>query len=175
MPRIREDHAHEQFFFSEGTCARLVALASQYRRPLLLCTPSIAVALDAQSRPYILLDRDRRFAHLSGYQRFDLRAPHMIFEDFDAIFVDPPFSNISLEQLAGTVDALARCAPTQPDLYLCYINTREEELLRRFGMFSLRRHPGALGYRSVKASTQARIFLYGPLIEGSPARSSDRY
>lgn len=174
MPRIREDHAHEQFFFSDETCQRLVKLASRYRRPLLLCTPSLAEALEARSRPYILLDRDRRFAHLRGYQRFDLRSPHLVFEDFDAIFADPPFSNISLAQLAGTVDALARCAPSRPDLYLCYINTREAELLRCFGDFPLRRYAGALGYRSVKASTQARIFLYGPPPEGSSSHPSDK-
>ena len=160
--RLTENHAYEQFFFSDETTARLTTLAMRYRRPLLLCTPSLAVALQAQRHPFILLDRDRRFSSLKGYERFDLRNPHMVFAKFDAIFADPPFSNVSLEAFADTVDLLAQGAPKRPDLYLCYINTREADLLKRFSDYGLARHPRALRYRSVKAATQSRIFLYGP-------------
>ena len=40
---------------------------------------------------------------------------------------------------------------------------REDEVFRAFNPeYGLERKPPALGYRSVKAETQARIFLYGP-------------
>ncbi|MFT4978049.1 MAG: hypothetical protein ACI8S6_003957 [Myxococcota bacterium] len=164
MPKIGENHAYEQFFFTEGTTRRLSTLLLPFRRPLLLCTPSIAQALDREGRPYILLDRDKRFSHLSGYQRFDLRSPHLIFDDFDVIVTDPPFSNISLADFRDTVDLLVRCRPSPPPLFLCYIQSREDALLKLFAHHSLVRHPGALGYQSVSAATQARIFLYGPAL-----------
>ena len=46
MPRVSENHAYEQFFFSDETTRRLTDLAAQFSRPLLLCTPSIAEALE---------------------------------------------------------------------------------------------------------------------------------
>lgn len=169
MPRVSENHAYEQFFFSDDTTRRLADLASQYARPLLLCTPSIAEALESRGHPYLLLDRDTRFSHLSGFQPFDLRRPHMVFERFDAIFTDPPFSNVSIGDFRQTVDLLAQGAPARPALYLCYINTREAALRKAFSAYGIERlFP--LGYRSVKASTQGRIFLYGPP-SGTPVRA----
>mgnify|MGYP006064169991 FL=1 len=127
--KLTENHAYEQFFFSEETTDRLVSLALPFQKPLLLCTPSLAVALAEKKRKFILLDRDRRFKKLRGYEQFDLRNPHMVFAKFDAIFADPPFSNISLEDFHRTVELLAQGAPRRPPLYLCYINTREPALL----------------------------------------------
>ncbi len=162
MPRIPEDHRFEQFFFSAATRDYLTALAAEFTLPLMVCMPSLAEALHAQGRRHILLDRDQRFAHLPSYQRFDLHHPHMVFSPFDAIFIDPPFSNIDLPELRRTIDLLASAAPTRPPLYLCYTSTREQALLRTFAHFSLKRLRGPLGYRTVKAATQQRICLYGP-------------
>jgi len=162
MKDIAENHAYEQFFFSDATRARLVKIARQHRHPLLLCTPTIAQELDAVGHPYTLLDRDRRFAHLKGYERFDLRKPHMVFGSFDAIIADPPFSNVSLPDLKRTIDLLAQGTSLEPALYLCFINGQEGKLLSLFSAYRLERCPPSLGYRSVKAATQARIFLYGP-------------
>ena len=49
----------------------MLALASRFRAPLLLCNPSLAVALEEAGRPYALLDRDERFAFLSGSVALD--------------------------------------------------------------------------------------------------------
>lgn len=162
MPRVSENHAYEQFFFSDETTRRLADLAAQFTKPLLLCAPSIAEALEAHGHPYILLDRDARFAHLSGFQSFDLRRPHMVFDDFDAIITDPPFSNISIGDFRRTVDLLAQGAPAPPALFVCYISTREDALLQAFSAYRIARR-FALRYRSVSARTQDRIFLYGPV------------
>lgn len=164
---IREDHAHEQFFFADNSRARLVELAQQYRHPLLLCMPSVAVDLDAMGHAYTLLDRDTRFQHLRGYERFDLRRPHMVFTSFDAIFCDPPFSNLSLRDLRGVVDVLCMGTASVPDVFLCYIRTREALLLEVFAAHALHRLGSALRYQSVKPHTQDQIFLYGPSPDAS--------
>jgi hypothetical protein len=162
MPDIPEDHRFEQFFFDGPTTRRLAAEAMRYRRPLLLCLPSIAEALEAAGHPYRLLDRDTRFQHLAGWQRWDLQKPELVFEDFDAILCDPPFANVTLPELVRAIDLLAAGAARPPAVHLAYIDTREPSLLRAFTHHGLTRRFGPLGYRSVKAETQARIAWYGP-------------
>ena len=162
MPEIPEDHRFEQFFFDAATTRRLAAEAMRHRRPLLLCLPSIAEALEAAGHPYTLLDRDTRFSHLSGWQRWDLQKPELVFEDFDAILCDPPFANVTLPELVRAVDLLAAGSARTPAVYFAYIDTREDDLLAAFAHHGLSRRFGPLGYRTVKASTQARIAWYGP-------------
>ena len=79
---------------------------ARYERPLLLCTPSLAVAAESRGQPYLLLDRDERFSFLSSFRAFDLEAPAPLGEPFDAIFCDPPFANIDLLQLRQTIEVL---------------------------------------------------------------------
>ena len=43
---VVEDHAYEQFFFDASTRASLLTLLAEYDRPLLVCTPSLAVAAE---------------------------------------------------------------------------------------------------------------------------------
>jgi hypothetical protein len=57
---VEEDHAYEQYFFDAETRTALLALIGQFERPLLLCTPSLAVDADAAGLTFVLLDRDER-------------------------------------------------------------------------------------------------------------------
>ena len=165
---VVEDHAYEQFFFDEPTRTSLLALLRQYERPLLMCTPSLAVAADEAGLPYLLLDRDERFAFLSGFRRFELDAPTPLTDyAFDAVFCDPPFANFGLDQLKETLRLLAPAPPSAsaaasaPPLYIAYNSRREGALLEEFAEQGLERICG-LGYCSVKPKTQQHIFLYGP-------------
>ncbi len=162
LQALSEDHRHEQFFFDGPTVARLVALAGRYRNPLLACMPSLAVHLAAAGQRCTLLDRDRRFRTVAGFERFDLLSPHMVFGDHDVLFVDPPFANITLQQLGSAVDLLAAGQSTRPHIYVCHLLDRQDELCARFAADGMVRLGGHLGYRSVKDSTQARIHLFGP-------------
>lgn len=162
LARLQEDTRHEQFFFDAPTVRRLVGRAAAHARPLLVCMPSLAVHLHAAGRPVTLLDRDRRFRSLPDFERWDLLQPHMVFGDHDAIFIDPPFANITIAQLARAVALLAGGMPRPPALYLCHLREREAELRQSFAAYGLARLGPPLGYRSVKAATQARIHLFGP-------------
>ena len=42
LPRLVEDHRHEQFFYNAATSATMLRLVERFERPLLLCNPSIA-------------------------------------------------------------------------------------------------------------------------------------
>lgn len=162
LARLQEDTRHEQFFFDAPTVRRLVGRAAAFVHPLLVCMPSLAVHLHAAGQPVTLLDRDRRFRSLPGFERWDLLQPHMVFGDHDAIFIDPPFANITPAQLARAVALLVGGMPRQPALFVCHLREREPELQRHLAGFGLRRLGPPLGYRSVKAATQARIHLFGP-------------
>ena len=167
---VEEDHRFEQFFYCDKTVKRITdSFVSLYERPLFLCNPSLAVAAQSRDMEYLLLDRDDRWKTVlpkGKYKRFELSQPRLIGAsfDYDAVFCDPPFANVDLRALRNVIDLLAftetqRRAP----LYLAFLSDREDEVFRAFNPeYDLERKPPALGYRSVKAETQARIFLYGP-------------
>ena len=56
-------------------------------------------------RPYRLLDRDRRFRFLGGFQEFSLTEPFLVDEPYDAVFLDPPFANVRRCFASGTLSA----------------------------------------------------------------------
>ena len=164
---VVEDHRLEQFYWDEPTRARLLDRLGEYRAPLLVGTPSLAVdAENAGLTTYTLLDVDERFAFLPGFRRYDLfddaETPEF---DCDAIFCDPPFANFELDQLKAALTRLVGAASLagnlrwrgEPDLFMAYNAKREEELLQTFP--SLRKVE-QLGYLSVKPKTQANLWLY---------------
>jgi len=158
---ITEDHAHEQFFFDKPTCQRLLQLLRDFERPLLLCTPALAVAAQEEALTYLLLDRDERFSFLHSFQHFDLATPKRVNGyDYDAVFMDPPFANLDLALLRRALATLAHPAHQAP-LYIAYNERREEDLLHMFPEQNLVRLM-PLGYCSVKPRTQRHIWLYGP-------------
>ena len=156
---VEEDHRIEQWWWDDATVARLLHRMSAYDSPLLLGTPSLAVAAHAAKLPHTLLDLDERFAFLPSYRRFDLHRPEPPpgpLAAHDAVFCDPPFSNLALDQLRVALDALGCSAA---NLFIAYNARREAELLHALAPWQLaREHP--LGYRSVSRRTQRHLFLY---------------
>ena len=160
---ISEDHRYEQFFYDEGTTQQLYQLVDMYERPLLLCNPSLAVMAERYSKPYLLLDRDTRFDFLSGYRPFSLMEPYLITNfDFDAVFIDPPFANVTPEQVAR---CLRLMGADKVPLFVAYNSRREEALLNAMNALdgpNLERK-WSLSYREgVSLDTQDSIWLYGP-------------
>lgn len=171
LTSLREDHRFEQFFFDDATTQRLTRLAGTVRDPLLVCLPSIALSLARSGQPARLLDRDKRFAGLPRMQRFDLQSPDYIDGQHDLLMCDPPFANVTLPRLRETLELLittAMAPQSAPALALCYISDRDAALKKAFAHHDLQAVGPPLGYRSVSASTQARIRLY--LSAGARAR-----
>ena len=162
---ISEDHNHEQFFYDDTTNRRLFEFLDRFDLPLLLCNPSLAVLAEEAKRPYLLLDRDRRFRFLPGFREFSLTAPFLVDAPYDAIFLDPPFANISPAQLVRCLRLMAPShAQASVPLFLAYNSEREEVLLKAFEEYpgpALQRS-SPLSYRSVRMETQSKIFLYAP-------------
>lgn len=160
---VVEDHRYEQFFYDESTAKQLYQLVKLYERPLLMCNPTLAVLAERDDQEYKLLDRDTRFDFLDGYEEFSLTEPHLIKDyDFDSVFIDPPFANVTPEQVAKCLRLIAadRCP-----LWVAYNSRREEQLLDALNELDC---PDLvpkwkLSYKEgVSDSTQDAIWLYGP-------------
>ena len=141
---IAEDHRFEQFFYDAATSAKMMRLVRRFEKPLLVCVPSIAAKLDAAGADYLLLDLDERFATLKSFEPFDLRQPKRVEYAFDALFLDPPFANVTPEELATAVAAL--CGSRKVPIFVGYNLQRADELVEAFGAFDLRDTGDVLGY-----------------------------
>ncbi len=160
---IVENHNYEQFFYDCQTANQLYQLVDLYERPLLLCNPTLAAMAEKKSKTYKLLDRDTRFNFLDGYEKFSLMEPHLITGyDFDAVFIDPPFANVSPKDVARCLRLIS--AHDVP-LWVAYNSRREEELLKALNALdSPNLEPKwRLSYKEgVSEHTQGSIWLYGP-------------
>ena len=109
----------------------MMRLVRRFEKHLLVCVPSIAAKLDSSGEDYLLWDRDERFATLRHYEPFDLRAPRNVAYAFDALFLDPPFANVTPAELAEAVAEL--CGDRQVPLFVGYNLQRGAELVDAFG------------------------------------------
>lgn len=163
---VEENHNLEQFFYDDATTKRLLTIARRYERPVFLCNPSLAAAWEREvGTEYVLLDCDVRFKKLlKGFKAFNLRGPFFLLRfDYDVVFCDPPFANVSPAQVKTAIDMIAGTEKQKAaDVYLAYNSDREEALLESFT--NLARMGRALGYKSVKEGMQEKIHLYGPKI-----------
>ena len=166
---VLEDHNYEQFFYTLQSTQQIYQFVTQYSHPLLMCNPSLAVlAEDDSTKPnYLLLDRDKRFEFLSEFQEFDIIQPSLVRYGYpyDAVFIDPPFANVTPDQLVQCLRLMATTEERlQIDVYVAYNSRREDQLLSAFGTLPCpplqRLWP--LQYRSVRDGMQHNIFLYGP-------------
>ncbi len=161
---IEEDHRFEQFFYSDEAANQIYQVVDLYQRPLLLCNPTLAVMAEKKSKTYKLLDRDTRFNFLDGFQEFSLTEPHLITDyDFDAVFIDPPFANVTPDQVARCLKLMGA---NEVPLWVAYNSRREEKLLEALNKLDC---PDLvpkwqLSYKEgVSSNTQDSIWLYGPV------------
>ena len=162
---VSEDHNFEQFFYSEKSTRQIYQLAKTFSHPLFLCNPSLAILANDDKIPYLLLDRDKRFNFLRKFKEFSLTEPYLISSySYDAIFVDPPFANITPGEL---VKCIKMMAPTKEKLtvpiYIAYNGKREQDLINAFEELpcpNLERL-WRLEYRSI-SDDDLQIYLYGP-------------
>lgn len=162
---IEEDHRFEQFYYNDLTQRKLFRVVQRFEHPLLLCNPSLAILADTAGMDYLLLDRDRRFSFLKGYKEFSLKEPFLVDYPYDAVFIDPPFANISPADLRRCLDLMApdEHRRSKVPLFVAYNSKREQQLIsamreRGGTTLELKWH---LNYMSVREDMQDNIALYG--------------
>eukprot|EP00633_Aureoumbra_lagunensis_P002599 CAMPEP_0197302804 /NCGR_PEP_ID=MMETSP0890-20130614/51282_1 /TAXON_ID=44058 ORGANISM="Aureoumbra lagunensis, Strain CCMP1510" /NCGR_SAMPLE_ID=MMETSP0890 /ASSEMBLY_ACC=CAM_ASM_000533 /LENGTH=228 /DNA_ID=CAMNT_0042782503 /DNA_START=239 /DNA_END=925 /DNA_ORIENTATION=- len=180
---IEEDHRHEQFFFSQDTLSKVLGLLQRFQQPLLLCAPSVGIALNDQKQNYLLLDRDTRFAqHLAHFQEFNLLKPFSIDFDADVLFIDPPFANVTPLDLAKAATMLvSERKLSEFPILIGYNRKRAEELASAFIAFGhLRPTTTIFDYRSgvmtdaiILFANDAAIQLTGLVVANSSSSKND--
>src|SRR3954470_9164171 len=104
---MHEKQEIEQYFFDEPTLAHLAAFAARFENPCCLCTPSLGQELERRNIHARSLDIDERFSVLPGFRLYDLSKPERLDEKFGLIICDPPFLNVSLDELLRAVTVLS--------------------------------------------------------------------
>lgn len=133
---MHENHAREQYFFTDDTCAALVGMLTPWPRVCLLCAPRLGEVMVAQGAQPAILDIDTRFAGVPGFQQWDCNRPQHLGQSFDLIFCDPPFFNLSLSRLFTAIRLLADFDLTTP-LVLAYLSRRARAICGTFAPFGL--------------------------------------
>jgi len=148
-----ELHAWEQYFWDAATIDTLVEIAARFEYPACLCAPMLGQELEARRIPCATLDVDERFAHLSGFSRFDVYRPTWHHERFGALFCDPPFWIVSLSQLFAAVRLIAQHDFSLP-FAICYPSRRGANLCATFHSFGLKTTSFFPTYRTVSTSEE---------------------
>jgi len=165
---FRERHDLEQYFFTRDCISSLInaftlAYPSDIEKKLcLICAPSLAKAfLDDYDVKVPILDIDDRFKDLPGYRHWDLQSPEPFENEFDLIFIDPPFFYISLEQMAEAVRVLMKSSRSKdPRLMISFMIRDEAKVKQAFKEFGLERSNFELEYATVKPNRWDNYALY---------------
>ncbi|CAM6077618.1 unnamed protein product, partial [Sphagnum tenellum] len=131
-----------------------------------LATPSLAQAYFVQDPEQVvsLLDIDRRFSYLPGFQYWDIWHPepladHSCKTNFRVVVFDPPFFYIPMEELHHAVLEVCK-GDTKTWLLIGFLVREEWNLLNTFKEFKLMKTKFVLEYTTVKPNKWRNYTLY---------------
>lgn len=164
MPKCAGDimyeiHANEQYFFEDSTVDALADLLEQFERPCVLCAPRVGEELEERGVEVAALDIDERFNFLSGFRHWDLYRPEPLETQFEIIFCDPPFFNVSLSRLFTAIRLLAKFDYRQR-LIVSYLKRRQGAILGTFSRFNLQPTGWSPTYQTVKKCEKNKIEFF---------------
>jgi len=155
-----EQHDLEQYFFDDAAIARLADfVAARFQKPCCLCCPLLSEELARRNVAVRILDVDRRFADVRGFQLYDVFRPAWLDETFDIIICDPPFFKVSLSQLFRAVRTLSHHDFAQP-LLLCYLSRRAANVRGTFAPFGIEPTGFFPTYRTVQKLARNEIEFF---------------
>lgn len=152
---FEEDHQIEQYWFNDITCKILVDVFKEKSFPCFACAPRLGkyfVELGYSAR---ILDIDKRFADVHGFHHWNIYRPETLSENYDVVFIDPPFYRVRLDQLFAAAAMLTRYCFDKP-LAICYDVTRENNLLGTFAKFML--EPTGIFPMYISASPRVQVY-----------------
>lgn len=162
---MHEDHAKEQYFFTDDTRRRLACVAQAHQgMPLFLCCPTVGVTYTEMFKePSISLDSDQRFKHAWGFHVWDLYRPKRlsVYEP-TLIICDPPFNKVRMDQLFAAIRELTPYRPVNTVKLLIAIDPAHAgALMGTFAMYGLR--PSGFSPSYVTVSPEVGIEFYSNL------------
>ena len=157
-----EKHENEQYFFDEATLDHLGNFLGQWSAPCCLCAPSLGKHLAERGVNVAILDIDKRFSATKGFRYFDIFRPEWLGTDFDLIFCDPPFFNVSLSQLFAAIRMLSQNNFEQTVL-VSYLARRSKAITNTFASFKLQGTDYFPKYQTVRDTEKNRIEVFSNL------------
>ncbi len=137
-----ERHDLEQYCWTRNIVCGLCRALCFNPNICCLATPSLAQAYFVQDPEQVvsLLDIDRRFSYLPGFQYWDIRHPepladHSCKTNFRVVVFDPPFFYIPMEELHRSVLEVCK-GDTNTWLLNGFLVREERNLLNTFNEFS---------------------------------------
>ncbi len=161
-----ERHDLEQYCWTRNTVCGLCRALCFNPNICCLATPSLAQAYFVQDPEQVvtLLDIDRRFSYLPGFQYWDIRHPepladHNCKTNFRVVVFDPPFFYIPMEELHRAVLEVCK-GDTKTWLLIGFLVREERNLLNTFKEFKLMKTKFVLEYATVKPNKWRNYALY---------------
>lgn len=157
-----ELHKNEQYFFDDATIRHLTAFLLPYEKVCVLCAPMLGRSLAEARNNVTVLDIDERFSDVKGFLSWNIFKPQWINHAFDIIICDPPFFNVSLEQLFKAIRMLSHNNFDQK-LLIGYLTRRSHAITGSFGLFNLSGTGYYPSYVTVQKTERNEIEFFGNL------------
>ena len=157
-----EHHQNEQYFFDIPSIEHLHDFVSRYQSPCCLCAPTLGRSLAEAGVEVTVLDIDRRFKDVPGFQFFDMEHPKWLDQRFDLIISDPPFFNVSLRQMVSAFSLLAH-HDFEQKILVSYLSRRARAIEHAFKKFGIKATDYRPGYQTVRKIEKNDIQFFGNL------------
>lgn len=146
----------EQYFFDKETVRHLADILSLFSNPCCLGAPTVALELCDRGLACSLLDKDGRWGSYPGYVRYDIHQPKRLGQRFGIILTDPPFFEVTVQELFKAIRYLSDGDEAQ-QLLICHLVRRREDIVKRFRRYGVSPIEYYPGYCSV-ANNGIRLF-----------------
>ncbi len=151
LVRLDEIHQREQYFWTQQTIHKLATFLEPYKHPCLLCCPTLGQELERRRKPCTILDIDKRFNFLKGYQYYDIWGSNeVINEEFDIIVADPPFYSVTVSHLFKSICQLSD--KKNKPLILTHLVRKRDDVVSTFAQFDVKPILLSPEYKIVKKS-----------------------
>lgn len=162
--KIEENHALEQFFWSDKVVQRLAESLNFVfiEKTCCLMTPSLAHYWNETcERDEALFDIDTRFDYLPKFKYFDVTDPKSADngDNFRLLVIDPPFFLIPIEQVRDAVNVIT-AKNYKTGIIIAFIKRGEKRLRTAFKEYNLKPTKFQLEYVSIKPNKWSNFVLY---------------
>ena len=157
--KLSEKRELEQYFWTSKTVKDLLKACEYISNTCCFTTPSLAHGFFKNGRNEKLLDIDTRFTYLPRFEKFDIKNPHSINEKFNIIVIDPPFFNISTQELLEATNYITNCN-YKTNIIIAYLVRFEYALLEIFKQYGISETNLTPEYAHIKSNKWTNFKIY---------------
>lgn len=156
---IKEKRHLEQYFWTTDTVNTLMNACQYITSTCCLTTPSLAHAFYENGKNEKLLDIDERFKYLPRFEKYDIKNPHKIQEEFNIIVIDPPFFNITTQELFEATNVITN-NNFSTNIVIAYLVRFEYALLETFKDYGISETTLVPEYAHIKSNKWKNFKIY---------------